>query len=435
MKQKGKAACIHFLGDINNDIILYFIPFLYGWIYHGIRRRKKGEQGRILLIAGLYYPMVGGCVRVVEELAKRFDDMGYIVDILSCNASNSSQYESQGRINIIRLCSWNIVNSSFPIPMVNHGNYEILTTLSTRKYSVIITNTRFYPVCLIGWILSFLRSIPHIHLEHGSRHTVFENHIVAQLGRLYDHSVGSMLVKSADMNFGVSKTSVVFLKHLGAKKARVMHNGIALFPTQEIIGNSSEERSTVFITYVGRLAYAKGVQDLISIYPELGGNVRLTIVGDGPYRHELEEIAKQFPGANIEFIGEQRPEDIPSILRRADIFVNPSYSEGLPTSVLEACAAGCAVVATDVGGTSEIIQDGQTGLLVTPGNRGELVEKINYLIKNKEIREEIGVSARTYVMEKFSWDRIMVQWVDAINEVDGNLGSDSDTINETRIIV
>jgi glycosyltransferase involved in cell wall biosynthesis len=185
-----------------------------------------------------------------------------------------------------------------------------------------------------------------------------------------------------------------------------MHNGIDLsaFENTKPIGSTKAPGMTV-ITYIGRLVYGKGVQDLLSIFPKLKGNVQLLIVGDGPYRGELEALARQVNTSNIVFLGEQRPENIPSILKGTDIFVNPSYSEGLPTSVLEACAAGCAVVATDVGGTDEIILDGSTGFLVKPGDQQGLTEKVNFLLENKSMRDTLGKNAKAYVMDNFSWDQ------------------------------
>lgn len=218
------------------------------------------------------------------------------------------------------------------------------------------------------------------------------------------------------MNLGVSAAAVEFLAHLGAKNAKVMHNGIdiSVFENTKPIEYTKTPGRSV-ITYIGRLVYGKGVQDLLSIFPQLKGDVQLLIVGDGPYRGELEALARQVDASNIVFSGEQRPEDIPSILKSTDIFVNPSYSEGLPTSVLEACAAGCAVVATDVGGTNEIILDGSTGFLVKPGDRQALTDRVNLLLENKSMRDTLGKNAKAYVMDNFSWDQIMEQWMAEIS--------------------
>ena len=110
------------------------------------------------------------------------------------------------------------------------------------------------------------------------------------------------------------------------------------------------------ITYVGRLIYAKGVQDLISVFPKIKEKcpkTKLLIVGEGDYRGELEKLGNK--DKDILFLGQR--DDIVDILNITDVFVNPSYSEGLPTTVLEAAAVGVPIVATDVGGTREIISN------------------------------------------------------------------------------
>ncbi len=380
---------------------------------------SSSGRGRILMLAGSYLPVIGGCIKIVHELAQKFVDSGYTVDILTCNSTNGVQHDVLDGINIHRLSSWNLVHGSYPVPTLSPGNMRSVLNLAKNDYQCIITNTRFYPICFIGWILSKFYQIPLIHLEHGSCHTVSESFLVSTIGRIYDHTLGSLLVKGAKMNFGVSAPAVRFLNHLGAKDAKVMHNGIDLSAFEDRRqGGSTKTPGKTVITYVGRLVYGKGVQDLLSIFPELQGDVQLIIIGDGPYRGELEALARQVDSSRILFVGEQRPETIPGILKSTGIFVNPSYSEGLPTSVLEACAAGCAVVATDVGGTDEIILDGVTGFLVKPGDREGLAEKINFLLENRSTREILGKNARAYVMDNFSWDRIIRQWMVEINRLE-----------------
>ena len=379
----------------------------------------SAKQGRILILVNRYLPAVGGCTKVTHELAQKFVNLGYTVDILTCNCTDEVQHEVLDDINIYQLSSWNLVHGSYRVPTISLGNISSVLNFTKSDYQCIITNTRFYPICFIGWILSKFCGTPLIHLEHGSCHTVSESFIVSTIGRIYDHTIGSFLVKSARINFGVSIPAARFLNHLGAKNVKVMHNGIDLsaFENTKLIEYTNTPGRTV-ITYIVRLVYGKGVQDLLSIFPELKGNVQLIIVGDGPYRHELEALACQVNSSNIVFSGEQRPENIPDILKDTDIFVNPSYSEGLPTSVLEACAAGCAVVATDVGGTNEIILDGSTGFLVNPGDRQGLVERINFLLENKSTRDTLGKNAKAYVMDAFSWELVMGQWMAEINNLE-----------------
>ncbi|WP_067075004.1 glycosyltransferase family 4 protein [Methanoculleus horonobensis] len=369
-------------------------------------------QGRILILAGVYVPVVGGYIKIIRELAQKLTDSGYIVDILTCNGGNAAPYETLDGVNVYRLSSWDLVQGNFPVPKISYRNTVSLLNLAKNDYHCIITNTRFYPICFIGWLLSRWHAIPLIHLEHGSQHTVSNNSWISLIANLYDHSVGSLLVRKAAINFGVSTAATDFLRHLGAKKAKTMHNGIDISSFQDAEPDTEIKRpGSIVITYIGRLIYAKGVQDLLSVFPGIQGDVQLLIVGDGSYRSELEALAHRGHISNITFFGELRPENVPGILKSTDIFVNPSYSEGLPTSVLEACAAGCAVIATDVGGTEEIIHDGSTGFLIKPGDRQELTEKIGLLLSDKVIRETVGKNAQAYVMENFSWDLIMGWWI------------------------
>jgi glycosyltransferase involved in cell wall biosynthesis len=116
-------------------------------------------------------------------------------------------------------------------------------------------------------------------------------------------------------------------------------------------------------------------------------------------------------GENILFLGQKDQREVAAILRSSDIFVNPSYSEGLPTSVLEAGAAGLAIVATDVGGTREIIEDGKTGFLVSPGDTRALKERVCQLVKDRQLREDFGRRIRQFVNENFDWDNIVDKWI------------------------
>ncbi|RLC64495.1 MAG: glycosyl transferase family 1, partial [Chloroflexi bacterium] len=169
----------------------------------------------------------------------------------------------------------------------------------------------------------------------------------------------------------------------------------------------------VTITFVGRLVYGKGVQNLILAFPELTrkSRARLLIIGDGSYKPALERLAQSVDRGNILFLGQKKQREIAELLSITDIFVNPSYSEGLPTSVLEAGVAGLPIVATDVGGTKEIIEDGKSGFLIPPTNTKALKETICQLIKNKHLREELGNNIRQFVIKNFDWDEIADKWV------------------------
>ena len=95
--------------------------------------------------------------------------------------------------------------------------------------------------------------------------------------------------------------------------------------------------------------------------------------------------------------------------KQADIYVLPSYAEGLPMSILEAASYGLPIVATRVGGIPEIIDDGVNGFLIDPGDKGALTDRLLRLIENPELRSQMGRAAYQKVKEKFDVDTVVKQ--------------------------
>ncbi|MFN8223543.1 MAG: glycosyltransferase family 4 protein [Gaiellales bacterium] len=158
----------------------------------------------------------------------------------------------------------------------------------------------------------------------------------------------------------------------------------------------------VRIVSVGRLAEPKDFGTLLAAIarPALG-TVELELLGDGPQRAALEAMARRLGIADLtHFLGEVG--DVPDRLRRADVFVLSSRSEGLPISVLEAMAAGLPIVATAVGGLGELVDDGVTGLLVPAGDVNALAEALATLAADPARCQTLGAASRRRAEERFS---------------------------------
>jgi len=171
----------------------------------------------------------------------------------------------------------------------------------------------------------------------------------------------------------------------------------------------------VRVIYVGRLIYAKGVHDLLAVSHQLwdaGWKFDLEIVGDGNYRRTLEGMANGF----TRFTGKLAPEEVITELKASDIFVNPSYSEGLPTSVMEAASVGLGIIATDVGGTREIIEPDYSGLLYQPGNLLALRVSLESFLNHPAQVKLFGQRAKEGI-GKFNWDNITRQYIEVLKEV------------------
>jgi L-malate glycosyltransferase len=155
---------------------------------------------------------------------------------------------------------------------------------------------------------------------------------------------------------------------------------------------------------VGHLAGHKGHRYLLEATRELlqtEPDVRVAIVGDGALRHELEDQAATLGIAEqVHFAGFRR--DVPALIRGFEIFVFSSTHEGTPNGVLEAMALGKPVVATHAGGTAEVVQDGVTGLLVSPRDPAALAQALFYVLRHPEQGQMFGRAGRQRVAEHFT---------------------------------
>jgi len=163
-------------------------------------------------------------------------------------------------------------------------------------------------------------------------------------------------------------------------------------------------RGKKVIGFVGRLAKEKGLAYLVkAVRPIMkeDGNVALVLVGDGPYHDELCGLIKELDlEEHIVILGKRS--DLADLYASMDVCVLPSLNEGVPMAVLEAMAAGKPVLATRVGGIPEIIQDGQTGLLIEPADQSQLTLALKRLLVSPELCEELGQRGRDRVCSHFS---------------------------------
>lgn len=176
---------------------------------------------------------------------------------------------------------------------------------------------------------------------------------------------------------------------------------------------------------VGRLAAVKDQQSLIralvrifSLRPDLRPVLRCIVVGDGPERGPLEDSIRQAGLAHCVWLAGDR-DDVPELLASLDLFVLPSLGEGISNTVLEAMAAGRAVVATRVGGNPELIRDGETGRLVPVGDSGILAEVMLELLDEPPRRHAIGEAARRQVRERFDWSQTVAAYLAVYDEILG----------------
>jgi len=369
---------------------------------------------RILIFAAYYLPHIGGYTLGTHEVAKGLVERGHEVDVLTCNTTKQSEYEIIDGVVVYRLPCWNILGGQYPIPKPSISAVIVGMQVLFKHYDIVNTQTRFFIMSFFGAVFAKLKRIPCMHTERGASHSIASGKITDILGRICDHTMGALTVRMATVRVGVSWVSCDFMKHLGGKDAVMIPNGVYdLFFNHMVNGSGSDT-----IVFAGRLVYGKGVQDLIYAFGDIRSRIpmaKLLIVGDGCYRDKLERQMGKNGG--IEFAGEKSPKELAETLASCAVFVHPSYSEGMPSAVSEASAVGLPVVATDAGGTREVIEDGCTGYLVGIGEIGDMASKVVKLLCNQLLSKAMGNAGRAKMNQGFRWPAIIDRYEELFKSI------------------
>ncbi len=205
-------------------------------------------------------------------------------------------------------------------------------------------------------------------------------------------AVAKRIVRRAAVVIGVSQALTHAARDLGARDARFIPNGV------EIPAEVEEESDPPEVLFAGRLSPEKGIEDLLAV----ADGLRLVVAGDGPLRPQVPQALGMLPR-----------EKLYECLGRAAVVVFPSRRDGFPVACAEAMAHGRAVVATSVGGLPDMVVDGETGLLVPPGDPAALRAAVDRLLADAGLRRRLGAAARERIARLCGWDEVIDRTVAA----------------------
>lgn len=173
----------------------------------------------------------------------------------------------------------------------------------------------------------------------------------------------------------------------------------------------TNEKDGLTLLCVSRLLEGKGLQDIIpymkKIEEEVGCTVVLQIVGDGPYKGELNEVVRRYKvEQNVKFEGRKEKEDLLAYYQKADIFILPSRSEGMPNVVLEAMSMGLPIIMTPCEGSKELVTN--NGIV---SSIDEMVNNVILLGKDKRLRKDMARNSAKIAREQFLWEKISLQYL------------------------
>lgn len=208
---------------------------------------------------------------------------------------------------------------------------------------------------------------------------------------------------------------------------RVLHN--AVHQAALVHGEIHTDADRLRVLFMGDLSGPKGIHDLLAAMPRIvarAPQVRFLLCGRGDVASIRHHCQQRGLLPFIEHIGPVPLSERGEILRRAQVFVLPSYEEGLPVSLLEAMAVGLPVVSTWVGGIPEVIVDGVNGFLIPPGDVASLTERLLVLVTDPGLRHRMARANRARIAREFNVSRFIAQLADHLTAVMGRSGDAED---------
>jgi len=190
---------------------------------------------------------------------------------------------------------------------------------------------------------------------------------------------------------------------LGFPPERMVDLPVGIDPDRFLFRERGQVAGDLHIVMVARLVPEKGIALAIEALALLRDTaVRMTVVGDGPCREEMQALARRLEVAErIDWRGAGTPADVAAALAAGDIFLLSSEAEALPVCIMEAMASGLPVVATNVGGVREMIEDGRTGILVPPRDAGAIMTAVRRLQADPDLCRMLSGAGRALVEERF----------------------------------
>ncbi len=248
--------------------------------------------------------------------------------------------------------------------------------------------------CTVAMLASEISGVPYSFTLHGPG--IFFEARSWQLGEKLDRASFTACIS----HFARSQAAI-FASPETIDRLHIVHCGVEPERLKPVDHSGSATR----LLFVGRVVELKGLGvllDAISRLAERHPRLGLTVVGDGPDRDRLQRHAHSLGISDrVTFVGSRSQAEVADHLSGSDIFVLPSFAEGVPVVLMEALGAGLPVVASVVGGVVELVAEDINGFLVSPANVEQLADRLEQLIGDAELRQRFGTAGRATVVDQF----------------------------------
>lgn len=362
---------------------------------------------QILTLSYEYPPLGGGGSKVVEGLSAEFARTGHHVDVVTMAYDSLPKYEDADGVRVHRVpCLRRSVDVSHPHEQATYMVSALPKAIrlgKLNKYDILHCHF-IIPDGLVALLVSRRLRIPLVVTAHGSDVPGYNPDRFRLLHRLIS-PVWRSAVRAIDTIACPSRfLEELLLTHEPAATTVTIPNGFNLDKFE-----ATKER-TRKILVVTRMLERKGVQDVLRAVAEESFDFEIHVVGTGPYLHALKDLAEQLK-LSVTFHGwlDNNSDELKSLFETSAIFALPSHAENFPLVLLEAMAAGMAIVTTDQTGCREVV--GDAALLVPPGDHRAIRGALQRLAGDTELRAQLGRKARARIEGLFSWPSVAQQYM------------------------
>jgi glycosyltransferase involved in cell wall biosynthesis len=377
---------------------------------------------RIAHINMFFMPTVGGVEQVMYELAKRQAKEGNEVHVFCCDSDKNKRIEKKEEviegIHVHRLPYW------FRLSL-NTFVWPSLLWKFKGKFDIVHTHVSGHDYILFGGILSRLKGAKHIHTTHCPwTDSSFRPALLKPFLFLNDLFLNKFSFNFIDKVIAITPWEMPFLeKYTEKDKIKIIPNGVDKILFKKVKNNLFRKKNKIkekyLVLFFGRLNPTKGPEMLAKTAINISKKRKdIAFVWVGPDEgkaDEVKKLIKSYP--NMKYLGPIKgKEKIAEMYQSADVYVLPSFREGLPLTLFEAMASGLPIIASPVNGIPYEMKEKENGLFSDYGNLDLLEKNITYLLENKKLAKKM--SENNFKKSKdYDWDEISGRYLKEYREL------------------
>jgi len=365
---------------------------------------------KICHINMFYYPTYGGVEQVMYELAKRQVKGGHEVHVFCCDSDKYKRLKVKEEIiegvHVHRLRYWfRLSLSTFIWP-------SLLWKLPKYKFNIIHTHVSGHAYVLFAGIIAKLKKTKHIHTTHCPWTDAFRPFILKPFIFLNNIFFNRLAYKFTDKIIAITPWEIpIIKKYAPEEKITVIPNGVDEILFKKIKNNKFKKENNIkgkMVLFFGRFNPTKGPDKLVEAFKEIlkeRNDVTLVMVGpDEGIKEKIKEMTKGYDKIIIKDPIRDKKK-VAEMYQAADIYILPSYREGLPLTLFEAMASELPIVASPVNGVPFEMKEPDNGYFVSYGDIKGLKDNILEILDNKEIAKKISLNNKNKA-KNYTWNNI-----------------------------